>query len=97
MESHEKLHKIISEKISDMPYKDKVNKLRSGMTRLQEYFRKHGIKEHKDNEIYDQKKYIATEHPLPWICEGYYGGATTYSLLVPKELALKILTLGFLP
>lgn len=95
MEKHEKLYKIIKKKADATPYKDKANKTRSGMTRFQEYLRKNGIKEHKDNEPYDQEKYLATHHPAPRACEFYY--QCSVSLLVPKELAIKILTLGTMP
>lgn len=95
MEKHEKLYEIIKKKADATPYKDKANKTRSGMTRFQEYLRQHGIREHKDNEPYDQKKYLAIDHPAAWACEFYY--QCSVSLLVPKELALKILTLGTMP
>lgn len=97
MENHEKLHKIVSDNLNRMDYKDKANKTRSGMTKLQEYFKRNGIREHRDDEAYDKKKYVATQHPLPWTCEGYYGRNTTYSLLFPKELAIRILTLETMP
>jgi hypothetical protein len=95
MEKHEKLYKIIKKKADATPYKDKTNKTRSGMTRFQEYLRKNGIKEHRDDEPYDQKKYLATDHPAAWACDFYY--ECPASLLVPKELAIKILTLGTMP
>lgn len=95
MEKHERLHKIIKDRIDRMDYDDKKVKTRSGMTRFQEYLRKNGIKEHKDNEPYNQEKYLATDHPAAWACDFYY--ECPASLLVPKELAIKILTLGTMP
>lgn len=91
---HERLYDIIRKRVQDMPYKDMREKTRSGMTRFQEYLKRNGIKEHADNAPYDKEKYLATDHPAAWACEGYRG---TISLLVPKELAIKILTLGTMP
>lgn len=95
MDAHEKLLKIVKDKIDRMSYEDKREKTRSGMTKLQEYLRQHGIKEHRNSEPYDHEKYMATNHPAAWACDGFY--QTTYSLLFPNELALKILTLGTMP
>ena len=66
--------------------------MNAGSPRLQRAFRRA-----QPWVVHDKKKYVATQHPLPWTCEGYYGRTTTYSLLIPTELAIKILTLGTMP
>lgn len=95
MEKHERLYDIIRKRQQDMQYSDMREKTRSGMTKFQEYLRRNGIKEHKDNEPYDQEKYLAIDHPAAWSCE--FHCQFSVSLLVPKELAIKILTLGTMP
>lgn len=89
----ERLYRIASERIHKMPREDRREKTRSGMTKLQEYLRSHGIKEHRCDEPYDEEKYISTSHPSPFDFDGQF----IHSLLFPRELALKILVLGHMP
>lgn len=96
IESHEeRLLKIFKARIDKMSYEDMKGRTRSGMTKFQEYIRKQGIKERRDDQPYEKEKYVAIPHPAAWACDHYY--VPKYSLLFPKELALKILALGFLP
>jgi len=96
------LKKALKGKINDLTYQDLVGRRPSGMTRLQEWFRQNGIKEVLEDEPWDDGRHIRISHPVAWTLSSWHGGPRTvrnqsYMLLVPKELALKIETLGFMP
>lgn len=91
------LNKALRARINDLTYQDLVGRRPSGMTKLQEWFRKHGMKEVAENDPWDEKTHVRLDHPVPWTLEHRTMARQTRLLLVPKELALKIETLGFVP
>lgn len=96
------LKKALKDKINGLTYRDLVDRRSSGMTTLQEWFRKNGIKEVLEDEPWNHDRHIRIKHPVAWTLASWHDGLRTarsqnHMLLVPRELALKIETLGFMP
>lgn len=96
------LNKVLKDKINGLEYQDLVGKRPSGMTKLQEWFRQNGIKEVLEDETWDEIRHIRIKHPVSWTLESSNGTSRAWMiqnhvLLIPRELALKIETLGFVP
>lgn len=101
-ETMDTLKKVLKDKINGLKYLDLVGQRPSGMTRLQEWFRQNGIKEVLEDEPWDENRHIRIKHPVAWTLASWHGGPRTvtsqnHMLLVPRDLALKIETLGFMP
>ena len=91
------LNKALRAKINTLTYEDLVGRSPGGMTKLQEWFRKHGMKEVTEKDPWDEETHIRLDHPVPWALEHRTMSRQKRLLLVPRDLALKIETLGFIP
>lgn len=91
------LNKALKTKINTLTYEDLVGRNPGGMTKLQEWFREHSMKEVDENDPWDQETHVRLDHPVPWTLEYKTTVRQTRLLLVPRDLALKIETLGFVP
>lgn len=92
-----RLQKALDDKMRwGFNYEELTNRRRSGMTDAQRWLRKLGIKELDGEPTKEQRdRWAVVDHPAPWTVAKRMG--TKVYLLVPKELAVKVETLGCLP